>query len=98
LVTEQQNSFNQKIRNNNTSGVTGVWYEKTRDKWCAEIKINNVKTEFKRFNTKEEAIRSRVGMEFKYFGEEFRRGQLDETNEIVKSQVEIEKSKLRKVI
>jgi len=95
LVTTQQNGFNQKIRINNTSGVTGVWYSNNACLWYAEIKINGKKAGLKGFIDKNSAIRARVSMEFKYFGEEYRRGQLDETNEIVKDQVRIEKEKLK---
>jgi hypothetical protein len=40
LVTKRSNSQNQKFRSNNTSGVTGVSYDKSKNSWVA--KWNNI--------------------------------------------------------
>lgn len=71
ICTLEQNSCNQKIHSNNTSGFPGVWYSESRNKWVAEIKINGKKIA-KSFNDIENAIAKRIELEKQYFGE-FRR-------------------------
>lgn len=76
-ATSQENSFNLKLAINNTSGIIGVWYDKSRDQWVAEIKLNQ-KKEAKRCSSFINAVIQRVKWEFKYFGE-FRSNRNDET-------------------
>lgn len=57
-----------KIRSTNTSGVTGVWFDKSRNKWCAEIMFRKKKYSLGRFDEKEEAISARKVAEEKIFG------------------------------
>lgn len=40
IVTQKVNSRNRKPSKNNKSGVTGVCYNKLRNKWEAQIKAN----------------------------------------------------------
>jgi hypothetical protein len=40
-VTHQQNNFNASMQKNNTSGVKGVYFDKTRNKWRAYITNKN---------------------------------------------------------
>lgn len=69
ICTQHQNNMNQGIRNDNTSGVTGVYFDKSRDKWAAQIMYNARQINLGRFNTKEEAIQARKNAEIEYFGE-----------------------------
>ena len=69
ICTQHENSFNQSIRCNNTSGVLGVSWDKARNKWSAYIQINGKKKSLGRYNTKEEAIEARRLAEIEYFGE-----------------------------
>ena len=39
-TTQQQNTWNQKRRSSNTSGFKGVYWNKTRRMWVAQININ----------------------------------------------------------
>ncbi|WP_373089335.1 HNH endonuclease [Zhongshania sp.] len=39
-VTQQQNHMNNRLASNNTSGVTGVYFNKLRAIWCAQMKFN----------------------------------------------------------
>ena len=39
-VTNQENHMNNRRASNNTSGVTGVYYNKKRNLWCAQMKFN----------------------------------------------------------
>jgi hypothetical protein len=59
-ATVKENIFNSKIGKNNTSGVKGVSYKKTRNKWVAQIKINGKVTHIGSFDNKEEAIKARL--------------------------------------
>ena len=69
ICKHQLNSFNCKLSKNNTSGITGVWFDKFRNKWTAEIHINDKKIIVGRFIKKEDAIKARKEAEEKYFGE-----------------------------
>ena len=59
IVTNTVNSRNKKMRNNNTSGFTGVYWYKRDRKWQARIKINNKYKHLGCFDTIEEAIAAR---------------------------------------
>jgi len=67
-ATNQENSCNLKLSKNNTSGITGVWYDKSRDKWVAEIICYQNKIS-KRCNSFINAVIQRVKWEFEYFRE-----------------------------
>lgn len=69
IVTSSQNSFNRRMQSNNTSGITGVFYAKDRNKWRAFIKIGEKQTYLGQFDNKEDAIKARKEAEEKYFGE-----------------------------
>ena len=69
VCTTQQNSMNCKRSKNNTSGVTGIWFDKSRNKWSAELMLNRKKKYLGRFANKEDAIKARKEAEIKYFGE-----------------------------
>lgn len=69
ITTHSQNMMNQKIRKNNTSGVTGVTWNKKLNKWAARIVVNYKNIHLGYFNNIEEAITIRKKAELKYFGE-----------------------------
>jgi hypothetical protein len=54
-ATKQENNRNQKLTDKNTSGVKGVYYDKSRSKWCARYSLNNKTVSLGRYNTLEEA-------------------------------------------
>lgn len=68
ICTVSQNGMNAKIRNDNTSGVTGVGWDKKYNKWYARIAIKGERILLGYFNTKEEAVKARQEAEIKYFG------------------------------
>lgn len=69
ISTNQQNCFNQGIRKNNSSGITGVsWLEKNQ-KWRASITVNYKTIYLGMFLSKEEAAQARKEAEEKYFKE-----------------------------
>ena len=69
ICTQQENAQNISIRSDNTSGVTGVTWDKSRGKWAAYIHVNNKKKFLGRFKTKKEAIEMRRLAEIEYYGE-----------------------------
>jgi len=64
-----ENARNKGISKNNTSGITGVYYRKSRDMWFARIGINNGGIHLGYFKNKQDAIDARYRAEIKYFGE-----------------------------
>lgn len=68
FVTSQQNCMNKSIQSNNHSGILGVYFEKTRNKWIAKITYNG-KIHFKRFEDINNAIKYRKELEKEYFKE-----------------------------
>ncbi len=68
-ATETENARNCSLSKNNTSGVTGVCWNKTNNKWRSYITINYERKTLGMFLNKEDAIRSRLQAEKQYFGE-----------------------------
>lgn len=68
------NSCNSKKRNDNTSGVKGVWYCNRRNRWLAQFQYNKKKTHVGSFLSKEEAaqaiktVREQIVKEFANHG------------------------------
>lgn len=68
IVNSTQNLMNRHTRFDNTIGITGVYYDKARDKWVG--RLNCYGQHFgKRFNTFEEAVEYRNSLEVEHFGE-----------------------------
>lgn len=58
ICTNSENLHNREKSVNNTSGYKGVYFEKSRNKWKAQIMINYKLINIGRFNTKEEAAKA----------------------------------------
>jgi hypothetical protein len=69
ICTRRQNNFNRGIRNDNTSGIIGVSFDKRRNKWRSRIQVDKKEKHLGYFNTVKEAIRARKQAELEYFGE-----------------------------
>lgn len=69
LTTNQQNNMNKGLQSNNTSGVTGVVWDKSRNRWLASIKVNGKNIFLGRFTNFEDTVKARKEAEEKYFGE-----------------------------
>ena len=69
IVTHSQNLMNVGVRENNSSGVTGVCFEDATQKWRSSITINDKKIDLGRFANFEDAVRVRKDAEEKYFKE-----------------------------
>lgn len=68
ITTGSQNSMNHKIFKNNTSGVSGVYFSKSENKWKAKIIVNYKKINIGSFDYYEDAVVARKLDEEKYFG------------------------------
>lgn len=68
-ATHSQNNMNRGVQSNNTSGITGVRWDKRQQKWTAKIKINRMVISLGSYLSKEDAIKARKEAEEKYFGE-----------------------------
>ena len=64
-----ENDRNRGIYATNTSGVTGVYFDKQRNKWVASISYDKKRTLIGRFASKEEAVRARLEKEIELFKE-----------------------------
>ena len=69
IVTNQQNLMNQKLKNNNTSGVIGVHWSDAYNYWVAQIGYKGNKINLGTYQNFDEAVKARKEAEEKYFGE-----------------------------
>ena len=69
ICSQSQNSMNKCKQSNNTSGYTGVYWDKKSSKWQSKIKINGKSINLGYYDDLEEAIKVRKQAEIKYFGE-----------------------------
>ena len=84
IVTKRENSINSKTQSNNTSGVKGVAFDKSRNKWIVQIMIDKKSKNLGRFDNFEDAVQARKDAEKLYYGE-FARSVDDPKIEFVKS-------------
>ena len=66
FVTRSENRKNQSVSSKNTSGVTGVYFSKSRNKFRAQIKVNRKIMHLGMFETLEEAAAARVEANLKF--------------------------------
>lgn len=67
IVTKQQNSINKRVLEANSSGYTGVVWDKSRNKWQARIRYNGKHIFLGRYDNIEDAVSARVEAEKQYF-------------------------------
>ncbi len=68
-ATSSQNSANQKLRSNNTSGYRGVQWNKKARKWRAQIVLHGKRRILGDFTSKEDAARAYDAAAVELFGE-----------------------------
>ena len=68
-ATTIENGRNTCIQKNSTSGVKGVYFDKDRNKWCAQIKVNYKRRFLGRYATLNEAKIARQSTVNLLFGE-----------------------------
>ena len=69
MCNQQLNTCNAKLRGNNTSGVTGVEFDKRRGKWIACIRYRKEDYYLGSFMNKDDAIKARKLKEQELFKE-----------------------------
>ena len=69
ICSQHQNSMNKSKASNNTSGVSGVCWDKNSNKWAAYININKKRKFLGYFSTLEKAAEVRRQAEIEYYGE-----------------------------
>ena len=76
LATYAQNQMNSKLSINNTSGCTGVYFNKETKKWVAQIGVGNYEDTGKErcvylgsYDNFDDAVKARKEAEEKYYGE-----------------------------
>lgn len=69
IADNKHNNRNKGLVKRNTTGITGVYYNKKSGSWYAQIKVNYKIIHLGSFKTKEEATEARKQAENKYFGE-----------------------------
>ena len=68
--TAQENARNHSIRKNNKSGITGVWFIPSKNKWVASINMEKYKrTILGNYEDKVDAIKARLVAEAEHYGE-----------------------------
>lgn len=66
FATQRENLKNQSVSSKNTSGVTGVYFSKSRNKFIAQIKVNRQVHYLGCYNTLEEAAAARAEANLKF--------------------------------
>ena len=61
-------AFNTRVRVDNTTGKTGVYFDKERGKWMSRITVNGKNVNLGRYSSFDEAVAVRENAELKYFG------------------------------
>lgn len=69
IATQKNNSRNLPVKKNNTSGVSGVFWDKWCKKWRAQIKSDLKMFQLGSYVDKDDAITARLNAEIKYFGD-----------------------------
>ena len=69
IATQRQNTMNRSKMKNNTSGITGVVWNKRDEMWIAFINIDGKKKILGKFKSKKHAIRVRLIAEMLYYRE-----------------------------
>lgn len=67
IVTNQQNHFNKPLNSNNSSGVTGVYWNSQCQKWCVNITINGKTIHGGLFDDIQDATKKRKKLEEIYY-------------------------------
>lgn len=69
LATPSQNTINSRLRSDNASRVTGVYWYPKYNKWVASISINKKQIGLGYFKKFEDAVEARRNAESQYYGE-----------------------------
>lgn len=67
LASPSQNAMN-KARKDSQSGITGVWWDGNRERWCVQIRADRRRINLGRYVSREDAIAARARGEEIYHG------------------------------
>lgn len=67
FCTNQENNRNKDLYSHNSSGITGVTWNKERNKWQSQIVVDNKNINLGRFDLFDDAVNARLMAEEKYF-------------------------------
>ena len=67
-ATTPQNQHNVKMMKTNTSGIKGVCFDKNRNKWMAQLQVNNKRIRLGRFDNLDDAKLAIENARIKYHG------------------------------
>lgn len=73
VLTHSHNNFNSDTPKNNTSGIKGVYWDKSKHKWSVQIGINGKRKKIGSFVSFEDAVKARQDAEMQFFGENLSR-------------------------
>lgn len=71
VVTQSVNAFNIDLKVNNTSGATGVYWNKTYCKWQASLRLHGRNISLGYYRKFEDALAARIAGERRYIGNEY---------------------------
>lgn len=77
ICSVAKNNINKALQSNNTSGITGVCFDKSRNKWAVEIHLDGIGCHLGRYKTLQEACYCRYIAEIILF-KEYRSSRNDE--------------------
>jgi hypothetical protein len=69
ICSFKENRMNNKLNKNNKSGIIGVYFKNREQKWVAVIDVDGKRTYLGYYYIFEDAVKSRLEGERKYFGE-----------------------------
>ncbi len=69
IATPEQNNYNRRMLDSNTSGCTGVTWIKERNRWRASLEYKGKKIGLGFYRNFEDAVKARRAGEDKYYGE-----------------------------
>ncbi|MBU5384806.1 HNH endonuclease [Citrobacter cronae] len=69
ICTQADNAKNVRLRNDNSSGIPGVYWVASRHKWAAQISVNGKTVGLGRFDEISDAIEARRKAEDFYYGD-----------------------------
>ena len=67
FCTNQENNRNKDLYSHNSSGITGVTWNKDRNKWQAQIVVDDKNINLGRYDSFDDAVKARLDGEKKYF-------------------------------
>lgn len=91
---QKENVINKAFISTNTSGFIGVSFDRSRNKWCSEIRLNKQRMHFTRRDSLEEAVYQRLIAEEILFKDFVNKQELEKKRKFTKNLPVLTKQKL----